>query len=282
MPMPTATTTTDPRLTRAFAFERAMRAAVGRTVTAAWGQAFLDPTLPLCHVRNVLVTAGDAGGADAATLHAAADRLLGGAGLDYRRMTLEPPADDRLRDALVALGYRPARHVFLAFDSHLPAPLAVRGVTVTEVAPEPILPANDHYLRTDPDTLYGRDEATRAQLLEHHRTYGPAGAHERRFAVLDEGGGVAAWARLWTRDGVAQVEDVVCLAEFRGRGYGRAVVAAATRAGLAGDPELLFIVADDDDWPKQLYGRLGYAPMGFLGVFLRLAPEGAQPAPTAS
>jgi hypothetical protein len=278
MPTATATTTTDPRLSRAFAFERAMHAAVGRTVTAAWGQAYLDPALGGCYERNFLSAIGDAGGAGAAELHAAADRLLGGAGLGHRRITLEPEADARLRNDLAALAYAGSRHLFLAFAPGAPAPGPVAGVEVVEVAQEDVLVANDHYLRTDPRTPYGRDDVTRAHLLEHHRTYGPAGAHERRFAVLDpDGGGVVAWARLWTRDGVAQVEDVVCLFEHRGHGYGRAVTAAATAAALAADPELLFIVADDADWPKELYGRLGYEPVGHLGVYLRLAPAGARP-----
>src|SRR4051812_1140903 len=112
--MPT-TPTTDPRLTRAFAFERAMHAAVGRTVTAAGGQAFLDPPLPPGPERNFISAAGDSGGASAQELHAAAERLLGGAGLAHRRITLEPEADARLRDDLAALAYQPGRHLFMAF-----------------------------------------------------------------------------------------------------------------------------------------------------------------------
>lgn len=263
---------------RALAFERAMHASVGRVVTAAWGQAFLDPALGRCHERNTLWAVGDAGGVDAATLDAAADRLLGGVAVAHRRIVLESPAAARLRDALIDRGYDAARHLYLVHAG--PPPAAVDGVAVVEVDPQPVVAANDHYLRTDPDTPYGRDARTRADLLEHHRTYGPAGSEERRFAVLTDGGAVAAWARLWTRGSAAQVEDVVCLAEHRGRGYGRAVVAAATRAALAADPELLFIVADDEDWPKALYGRLGYEPAGRIGVHQRVAPEaveGARP-----
>ncbi|HMJ33323.1 MAG TPA: GNAT family N-acetyltransferase [Baekduia sp.] len=259
-------------LQRAFAFERVMHSAVGRTVTAAWGQAFLDPTLPRCHERNFVWAGGDAG---ATVLDAAAERLLGGAALLHRRITVEEPHDAQLRAGLRALGYDGSHHVFLAFAPDAPPPAPVAGVEVVEVGADAVVPANDHYLRTDPDTDYGRDDVTRSELLEHHRAYAAAGpADERIFAVV-VAGAVVAWARLWSAGGVAQVEDVVCLAEHRGRGYGRAVVAAATRAALAGRPELTFIVADADDWPKELYGRLGYAPIGHLGVYLRLvAPRG--------
>jgi ribosomal protein S18 acetylase RimI-like enzyme len=273
-PTPTPTRTDDPRLARAFAFERAMHSAVGRTITGAWGQAFLSPEIDRCYDRNVLWAVEDAGGLSAAELDGHADRLLGGHGMAHRRLLLEPPAYARLHDDLVARGYDASRHLYQLHTGRAATPAAVGGVEVVEVSVDAVLAAHEHYLRTDPDTFYGRDARTRAHLLEHHRTYGPAGGHERRFAVCD-GDDVVAWARLWTRGGDAQVEDVVCLAEYRRRGYGRAVVAAAARTALAEDPELLFIVADADDWPKELYARLGFAPAGELGVYLRFAPQSA-------
>jgi predicted GNAT family acetyltransferase len=78
---------------------------------------------------------------------------------------------------------------------------------------------------------------------------------------------------------VAQVEDVVCLHDHRGRGYGRDVTVAATLAALDEAPELLFIVADDLDWPKELYERLGYVPVGRKTTHTRHAPGHAWGAP---
>jgi GNAT superfamily N-acetyltransferase len=277
-PTPTPTRTDDPRLARAFAFERAFHGAVGRPLTGAWGQAFLSPELDRCYDRNVLWAVDDAGGLSAAELDGHAERLLGGHDLPHRRLLLEPPAHARLHRGLVARGYDASRHVFQIHAGPSAMPDAVSGVEVVEVSIDAILAANDRYLQTDRDTPYGRDPRTRRHLIEHHRGYGPSGAQERRFAVCD-GDNVVAWARLWTRGAEAQVEDVICLAEHRGRGYGRAVVAAAARAALAADPELLFIVADADDWPKELYARLGFAPVGELGVYLRFArmPQGSRP-----
>jgi ribosomal protein S18 acetylase RimI-like enzyme len=253
-----------------------MHAAVGRTVTAAWGQAFLAPEIDRCYDRNLLWAVDDAAGLTAAQLDAQADRLFGGHGMPHRRLLVEPQADARLRDGLVALGYDAGRHLFQVHGGA--APDVVAGVSVEEVSVEAVLEAADRHLRTDPDTPYGRDARTRRHLLEHHRTYGPVAGAERRFAVVDDGA-VVAWARLWTRGDEAQVEDVVCLADHRGRGYGRAVVVAATRAALAADPELLFIVADAEDWPKGLYERLGYETAGGLGVYLRFArmPQTSEP-----
>jgi GNAT superfamily N-acetyltransferase len=245
-----------------------MHAALGRTVTAAWGRAHLLPELHRVYDVNFLWTTGDAGGLDAAALDAEADRLLGSAGLTHRRLVLEEPAAARLTADLVARGYDAARHLYQVHEG--PPPRAPRAA-VHEGDVENVIPALDRYLRTDPDTTYGRHDVTRAQLLEHARIYGSAGARERAFTVR-AGDDTVAWAKLWTREGVAQVEDVVCLAEHRGRGYGRDVVAAATRTALAEGAEMVFIVADARDWPKDLYHRLGYRPTGEIGVLLRQAP----------
>ncbi|HWH92506.1 MAG TPA: GNAT family N-acetyltransferase [Baekduia sp.] len=250
-----------------------MHAAVGRTVTAAWGQAFLTPALDRCYDRNLLWVVDDGDGLSAAALDRHADRLLGGHGMTHRRLVVEPAADARLRDDLVTRGYDAGDHLFMAHAGRVPQPVA--GIAVEEVGIDPVLAATEHYLKTDPATQYGRDPRTRAHLLAHHREYGPTSGAERRFAVCDAGEEVVAWARLWRRGDEAQVEDVVCLAEHRGRGYGRAVVAAATRAALDEGADLVFIVADDRDWPKDLYGRLGYAPIGTLGVYLRFDPRAA-------
>jgi GNAT superfamily N-acetyltransferase len=249
-------------------------AAAARVVDAAWGSAYLSPELERTYDRNLLWIAGDGDGLSPTAVDAHAERLLGGAGMAHRRLMVEPAADARLRSGLTRLGYDAGSHVFQVFAAGR-APEPAPGVEVVEASVEDVLAATEDYLLTDPDTPYGRDPRTRRHLLEHYRTYGPAGADERRFVVREAGygGRIVAWARLWVRaDGdEAQVEDVVVLAPWRGRGYGRAVVAAATRAALTTSPSLLFIVADADDWPKGLYERLGFATAGALGVYLRFA-----------
>lgn len=249
-----------------------MRAAFGRTVTAPWGQAFLCPELFRWHDGNTLWAVQDAAGLDAAALDAEAERLLGRAGIPYRRLFVEEPAATRLARGLRALGYEPARHRYMAVPSGAAAPpepavpVRIGGVDVA-------LPGMERYLLTDPGASYGRDDVTRAHLLEHSRRFGRS-VHERAFVVEHDGAPVA-WALLWTRDGVAQIDEVACLAEHRRHGYGRAVVAAAMRTALAEAPELLFLVADADDWPQHLYERLGFEPIGDVGIHHRTAPTAA-------
>ena len=42
---------------------------------------------------------------------------------------------------------------------------------------------------------------------------------------------------------------------------------------LAHDADLTFIVADAQDWPKDLYFKLGYRPVGHIRAFTRVGPE---------
>jgi GNAT superfamily N-acetyltransferase len=258
-------------LERAFAFERAMLGASGgRVVTGAWGQAFLTPTLDRVYDRNVVWVVGAGGGLSGVEVDANVERLLGGHGMEHRRLLVEPAADARMHDELLAVcGYARSENVFMVHSGDAPD----GGADVVEASVEAVDAGCERYLLTDPDTEYGRDARTREQLLEHHRSYGPRAGAERRFAVLGDDGAAVAWARLWRRGDEAQVEDVVCLAEHRGHGYGRAVVAAATRAAVSEGAGFVFIVADGGDWPRELYGRLGYEAAGPLAVYQRFAPR---------
>lgn len=84
----------------------------------------------------------------------------------------------------------------------------------------------------------------------------------RRWVAVDPGGHPAAMCSLLAGDGVAQVEDVFTRPDARGAGLARAVVCAAVDAARRGGHDLVFLVADDDGWPKHLYAKLGFAPIG--------------------
>lgn len=248
------------------------RAAAQIVVEEPWGIACLSPEIGTCHARNFVWARGDGGGLGAGELIATGERILGGAGLTHRLVAVDEPRGGELIEAFAARGYGCARHIYLAHDA------TARGgpadADVVEIDPGALARAYDGYLATDPATPYGRDATVRADLCEHQRAFGArSGVDEHCFAVLEAGEPVA-WAKLWLRDGVAQVEDVICLAEHRGRGFGRAVVQAATLAGLAAQPELLFIVADADEWPKELYRRMGYSDLvGTLRIFKPVAQD---------
>jgi predicted GNAT family acetyltransferase len=78
---------------------------------------------------------------------------------------------------------------------------------------------------------------------------------------------------MYSADGVAQIEDVETLEEFRGRGAARAVVLAAAAAARDVGAALVFLIADDEDWPKALYQRLGFDPVGESWEFVRVGGD---------
>jgi GNAT superfamily N-acetyltransferase len=92
--------------------------------------------------------------------------------------------------------------------------------------------------------------------------------HARDFAAPPED--PAAACRLYTADGLGQVDEVGTLERRRGRGYATAAVLAAVETALADGCDPVFLLTDASDWPQKLYARLGFSPIGHLYEFLKL------------
>jgi GNAT superfamily N-acetyltransferase len=92
--------------------------------------------------------------------------------------------------------------------------------------------------------------------------------------IEDEPAGVC---ELWMDGTDALVEHVDTLEEFRGRGVARAVVLRAIEEAKAAGAQRVYIVADDDDWPKELYARLGFDALGRGWEFIRFPTASASP-----
>lgn len=90
---------------------------------------------------------------------------------------------------------------------------------------------------------------------------------DRLLGVRSVDGALLAITKLRTAGGIAQVEDVYTVPEARGRGFARALVSRAVELARAGDPDLIFITADDNDWPQQLYARIGFRALGRIWLF---------------
>jgi GNAT superfamily N-acetyltransferase len=91
------------------------------------------------------------------------------------------------------------------------------------------------------------------------------------LGVPGEHGPLAAITVLLSDGAVAQVEDVYAVPEARRRGHGRAIVTRAAELARQGDHELVFIVADADDWPQHLYRAVGFEPIGRTWALHRAA-----------
>jgi GNAT superfamily N-acetyltransferase len=77
---------------------------------------------------------------------------------------------------------------------------------------------------------------------------------------------------LTSGDGIGQVEEVYTAKPHRGAGLASAVVRAAIAVARDRGDDPIIIMADADDWPKDLYGRLGFETVDVYRSFTRKPP----------
>lgn len=257
----------------ALAFERRHTGrAAAETVEHPLGVAFSEPALPDAHMLNVLwVTAPQA---DAAAVLAAAEHLQGT--LAHRKAFVVDEALGRaLAPGIRAAGWSAEREVVMALrrprDRPPDAGPAAEADEATMLAAE---------AATDREAIYGGDAEVVRQVAGARAALRAAASGRGFVATVD--GAPAAHATLFSDGPIAQVEAVMTLEAHRRRGLARAVVSAAVDAALVAGPELVFLVADADDFPRELYAKLGFDPVGELWAFTRVGPEAGPPAPQRS
>jgi GNAT superfamily N-acetyltransferase len=90
-----------------------------------------------------------------------------------------------------------------------------------------------------------------------------------RFFAQHVEGRIAGLCELYLVDSVAQVEHVDTLEEYRGRGIARNVVLRAVHEAHVAGADLIVIDADLEDWPIELYRRLGFDEIGRTWAFTK-------------
>jgi ribosomal protein S18 acetylase RimI-like enzyme len=177
--------------------------------------------------------------------------------LGHRRVQVEDEAAGaRLRAGFERLAWRAERLAWLHLTG--PAPPVERPV-------EELAFAATHDLRRFWVREWAPDPAT-----EETFTFVEEAVAERRgtraVAALEDGEPVA-FAAWWVEGGIAEIDQVYCRPDRRGRGLGGALVAAAITAAEADD---VFIVAVDAGRAQRLYERLGFGPVWVEHIFTRL------------
>ncbi|HEX2292543.1 MAG TPA: GNAT family N-acetyltransferase [Gaiellaceae bacterium] len=247
-------------LERIHRFEREIEMAGSRTISSPFGVAVLEPSVPLRHDSNYLLVERLPLGAGATELAAEADRILGGAGLAHRAVfvfdaALGPRLEPQFRD----LGWNVRRHIWMA---QLREPEKAADLSsVEEVSETDLRPGRTAEILRYP---WGTEEVAR-QLMEAKVLLGRRAT--TRFFGVRAGGEIVSWADLYVAQGVGQVEDVATKEAHRGRGHATAVVLRAAQEARVEGADLVFLVADEDDWPKALYGKLGFDTVGRLTKF---------------
>ncbi len=239
-------------LARAYAFLDRGDTYVTRTEPSTVGTAGYLDELPRRLDANFLRVERDA---EPEEVVAEAQRL-------ERRMIIVPDAEhgDRLAPYFEQHGWRINRVAIMA-QRREPERSADLGL-VREVAEEDLRPAR---LQINAGFPWGRPEVMAELFAGKHVI---AGQVEARFFAVVVDYEVVSYADLYQDGPDAQIEDVGTLPEHRGRGYATAVTLAAIAAAREKGAEFVFLVADYEDWPKELYGKLGFDELGYYVKFV--------------
>ena len=219
-------------------------AAAERSVETRHGVALLSESIPSVYDANYLSV--EAAVAPADDLAAEADATM--EACFHRRVVVEQGGVG-LADDFAELGYTLSTHLVLAHTRDLDR--RVDTSFVREVAFEDLVAARTAGMLAQP----WADAALALQLDELKRMI--AAAAPTRYVAAFVGGEVAGYCEVRSNGQVAQIEDVEVLERFRGRGLGRAIVQHALEDASRGH-ETVFLEALADDWPRDLYRKLGF------------------------
>ena len=238
--------------------------AAGRAATRIEGLdglfAVVDERWPVSHDNNKVVVTQPVA---PETVLAFADDSLGGAGVAHRQV-LAFEGGDEVAPVAREAGYTVETLVVMTLDPDF------------DQAPRPDVDVRE----IDEDALSGvlvetwsagnpeMSEETVRQLVARRVAFD---APVTAFAAFAEGRPVA-HLDLRRRDGVAEIDNVGTLPDHRNHGYARALVLhAIARARSQGD-DLIFLLADAEDWPRELYAKLGFGVIGEIHELHRPIP----------
>jgi ribosomal protein S18 acetylase RimI-like enzyme len=192
-----------------------------------------------------------------ADLFALCDELQGAQALAHRKLRLSAAGqrdEQALEYGVQRRGWRVDRELLMV-RCREPDRIATRGA-VRELDPGAVAVASELFLRREPQ---GRDPGVRRQLVAQYERWEASAPSARRLGIVEDDR-VVAWCRLYEDARTTEIDDVSVLHDERGRGLGRMLI-EATLAEVP-DDRLLFLCADPDDWPHQLYARLGFEVVG--------------------
>jgi len=246
---------------RAIAFQRAFdERLVEQVVAAPRGRALLTPSLwRVFYANHFSVDLGV--DATAAELVEEAEPVLSAARLAHRKISIDDDLGARLAPQFDRLGWRTEELLVMPHRGSLPA---AAGITVDEVEPEELEPIWEVGIRSDPEIQ--EDEEVEQLIAAQHRRR--VAVDVRYFAARSEGK-IASYCELFSDGETGQIESVMTLEQFRGRGLAKAVVTQALKESHAAGHGLTFLVAEAADWPKEMYRTLGFEAAASIWDFLR-------------
>jgi RimJ/RimL family protein N-acetyltransferase len=233
---------------RIHAFRVALQdAAAEQRVPATYGVGLFAPSVREVYDMNYVRAEQPA---PASELIADAERLME----DYfhKRVILERP-DGNSATGFRAYGWTVVPHLIMVLQRE-----PDRRVDTSMVREVPFAELTAPRREVTAGEPWGDDEIS--SLLDDAKQLIVRAVPTRFFAAFADGE-IAAYCEVRSDGAVAQIEDVNTLPRFRGRGLGRVVVQhAADQARLTN--EIVYLEALADDWPRELYAKLGFDVVG--------------------
>jgi ribosomal protein S18 acetylase RimI-like enzyme len=171
----------------------------------------------------------------------------------------DPKVGRRLAPWFAEQSWRIDRHLVMAQlrESERTADVSVVRELEEEALRPPRRRLMESYPWGKPDVI---DEILRGKALIGERV-------TARFFGVPVDGQVVSYTDLYVDGADAQIEDVGTLPEHRGNGYATAVILGAIEQARASGADFVFLVADAEDWPKELYRKLGFDEVGHYTKF---------------
>jgi GNAT superfamily N-acetyltransferase len=193
------------------------------------------------------------------------DRVAASAGWRHRRIEVDSPAiADRLRGPLSDAGYTEERFVTMALAgtptvrASADAPTSIVAIDAQVALAREVTAQEPWAERDDVVEQMLERERRLARVAGGRVVVAPPGTPVSRCLLLQEHPG-----------GLAEIDAVSTLVDHRGQGWSGAVVRRAITEAKATGAAHVVLVADDADWPKTWYQRLGFATVGRSWAFRR-------------
>ena len=235
---------------------RLQRDAAEVEIETSHGVALLSPSIRDVYDANYLSV--EEATVSAGELAAEADAAMEG---HFHRRVIVEQGGPGLAGDFEELGYGLATHLVLAHQAQ--PDRRVDTSTVREVSLDDLIPVRHAATLAEP---WGDEDIAR-QLDDAKRMI--AAAIPTRFFAAFVDDEVAAFCELRSDGRTAQIEDVEAVTRFRGRGLGRAIVQHALDVAIR-DHETVFLEALADDWPRELYAKLGFRVVDRRDFYSRL------------
>ena len=226
-----------------------------RVLEVACGFAVLDDTYPSAHSLNKMVVTSVCTAQDVVDT---ANDTLGHLG--HRLVEVHDPVlADALAPGLASCGW--TRSDDLVMTSARPGQPSPAVVELALLERQRVAAADWERDEPQQDPEVWRQLGDRVQTIQR--------AADATYLAVRAESRVIARADLYLRGGTAQVEEVLTDPGHRGQGHASTLVHHALHLARRRGAEVVFLLAEADNWPQQLYRRLGFTDTARTSQFAR-------------